>query len=274
MPRLVQRLLKQTGPTDDVQVVLGHLESSSVASPAPAATAASTPPARVLVVDDVRETRVLAELALRQEGISVDHADTGPLALSRVAELGPDLVLLDIDLPGMNGLEVLTRLRRDGGKVAVILVSGHGAESERVLGLELGADDYVVKPFSPRELAARVRSVLRRSAPRPAASHIVAGPLQVYVAERRVVLNGEAVELTPKEFDLLSFLVSSEPARVFSRHELLQAVWGSSAEWQDSATVTEHVRRLRLRIEVDPARPQLLQTVRGVGYRFDPSAVG
>ena len=214
----------------------------------------------------------MVELALHCEDITVTHAADGPSALVRVAECRPDLVLLDIDLPGMSGLEVMTRLRRDDDAAAVILLGGQEANGKRVLGLELGADDYVEKPFSPRELAARVRTVLRRCSRGPTSAQIVAGPLRIQVAERRVAVDGEVVELTPKEFDLLVFLASSPPARVFSRHELLQEVWGSSAAWQDPATVTEHVRRLRLRIEGDAARPQLLQTVRGVGYRFDPAA--
>lgn len=243
--------------------------------PALRTVAATAPPAaraRVLVADRSPEVRQQVEQALHCEGIAVGHAGDGPSAVAAAASWGPQLVLVDVDLPGMNGLEVMTRLRRDDEDLAVILLSDPAAESERVLALELGADDCVVRPFSSRELAARVRSVLRRRAGRPSSAPIVVGPLRIQLAERRVVLNGEVVELTPKEFDLLAFLASASPARVFTRSELLEQVWGSSSDWQDPATVTEHVRRVRLRIEVDPARPQLLQTVRGVGYRFDPGA--
>ena len=238
---------------------------------------ALTPPsrsahrARVLVVDDVPEVRQLQRLALEIEGIEVEEAPDGHAALEAAAARPPALVLLDIDMPGMSGLEVMARLRRNEPDLPVVIVSGHTAEADRVLGLELGADDYVTKPFSAREVAARVRSVLRRSGQFRTSAELVAGPLRVLPAERRVLLDGRQLALTPKEFDLLAFLASSPPGRVFSREELLREVWESSAEWQDPATVTEHIRRLRRHVEVDASRPQILQTVRGVGYRFQPS---
>ena len=224
----------------------------------------------VLVVDDAPDARLLTRMVLESEGMTVQEASDGQAALDAVAALRPNLVLLDVEMPGMNGLEVMARLRRSDPGLPIVIVSGRSSEDERVLGLELGADDYVVKPFCGREMAARVRSVLRRSERGCSVDELAAGPLVIRTAERRVLLDGRTIELTPKEFDLLAFLVAAAPGRVFSREELLREVWGSSAEWQDSATVTEHVRRLRRHIEADASRPTLLQTVRGVGYRFDP----
>lgn len=232
---------------------------------------------RLLVVDDMADTRRLVVSALSRQGFVVEEADCGAAALARVAENRPDLVLLDINMPGMNGLEVMTQLRHVHG-VPVILLTGRDEEDDRVLGLELGADDYVVKPFLLRELVARTRSVLRRAqshaapaAPAATKPSLEFGPLHIRLAEREVVVDGAVIETTPKEFDLLVFLVSS-PRAVFTRTDLLDHVWGSSTEWQDPATVTEHVRRLRKKIEVDPENPAWLLTVRGVGYRFDPPA--
>ena len=234
---------------------------------------------RLLVVDDMADTRRLVVSALSRQGFVVDEADSGPAALARVADCRPDLVLLDINMPGMNGLEVMTQLRHVHS-LPVILLTGRDEENDRVVGLELGAEDYVVKPFYLRELAARTRSVLRRvqmvssaaqSAKAAPASTLDFGALVIRLAEREVLVGGQAAETTPKEFDLLVFLASS-PRAVFSRKELLDQVWGSSTEWQDPATVTEHVRRLRKKIEVDPENPVWLKTVRGVGYRFDPPA--
>ena len=224
----------------------------------------------VLVVDDSPVVRLLLRTALESEGMTVEEAGDGRGALDAVAARRPAIVLLDVEMPGMSGLEVMARLRRSHAEVPIVIVSGRSAENDRVLGLELGADDYVGKPFSGREVAARVRSVLRRSTQEAAADEVAAGPLVIRAAERRVLLDGRNLELTPKEFDLLAFLATSAPGRVFSREELLREVWDSSAEWQDRATVTEHVRRLRRHIEADAARPRLLQTVRGAGYRFDP----
>lgn len=230
--------------------------------------------ARLLVVDDMADTRRLVVSALSRQGFIVEEADSGAAALALVADHRPDLVLLDINMPGMSGLEVMTQLRHVHS-LPVILLTGRDEENDRVLGLELGADDYVVKPFYLRELVARTRSVLRRaqaSAPVAAAvapSALEFGPLNVRLAEREVLVNGVVVETTPKEFDLLVFLVSS-PRAVFTRKDLLDQVWGSSTEWQDPATVTEHVRRLRKKLEADPENPVWLLTVRGVGYRFDP----
>ncbi|MEU3661887.1 response regulator [Streptomyces sp. NPDC032940] len=225
-------------------------------------------PARILVVDD---DPVVAEVVagyLDRAGYRVDRADDGPAALGRAAEHLPDLVVLDLMLPGMDGLEVCRRLRGHG-PVPVVMLTARGDEDDRILGLEVGADDYVTKPFSPRELVLRVESVLRRT--RPAAA--VPGPpaaagLAVDPSARRATKGGCELALTLREFDLLAFFLR-HPERAFSREELMREVWGW--DFGDLSTVTVHVRRLRGKIEDDPARPRLVQTVWGVGYRFDPA---
>lgn len=204
---------------------------------------------------------------LQMEGYDVCEAADGASALVTITERTPDLVLLDRVMPAEDGLDVLTRLRRQSD-VPVILLTGLGDESERVLGLKLGADDYVVKPFSPAEIVARISTVLRRARPAPASPRLEFDGLVVDVGSREVIVEGNAVETTHKEFDLLVFLASS-PRQVFSREQLLDHVWGSSSEWQDPATVTEHIRRIRRRIEPDPDNPRWVKTVRGVGYRFE-----
>jgi len=234
--------------------------------------------ARILVVDGAADARLLARLALEHRRFDVLEAEDGERALALVRSGGIDLVVLEVKLPGMSGLAVLSRLRHEGD-LPVIIVTDLRDETDRVIGLELGADDYMAKPFSPAELGARVTSVLRRSAgPGTRLAPLrhlaaepahVAGDVQVDQATRRVVVAGETVELSPKEFDLLACLAST-PRRVFTRAELLKHVWDSAVDWQDPATVTEHVRRLRRKIEADPANPCRIQTVRGVGYRFDP----
>ena len=237
---------------------------------------------RVLVVDDMPDVRLLARAALERRGFDVAEAEDGETALAMVWAGRVDLVVLDVNLPRMSGLAVLTRLRQHA-VVPVILLTSMDDEADRVLGLEMGADDYVVKPFSPAELGARVASVLRRSTGgvTPASGSAESEPtepsgtnaIEVRPVERRVLLAGLEVDLTPKEFDLLACLVA-EPRRVFSRDELLRLVWSSDADWQDPATVTEHVRRLRRKIEQDPENPVWVQTVRGVGYRFDLKGPG
>ena len=222
---------------------------------------------RVLLVDD--EPRICEVVAsyLRRDGYLVQTAVDGATARRQLAEFKPDLVVLDVMLPARSGFELLAEIRRNGD-LPVILLTARAEEADRVAGLELGADDYVVKPFSPRELVARVRSVLRRSSPKP----VSGGPIEfdgveVDVGRRVATVNGNPVELTAKEFDVLAFLVG-HPRQVFSRSDLLEQVWGSSAEWQDPATVTVHVRRIRMKIEETPQNPRWLQTVWGVGYRF------
>jgi DNA-binding response OmpR family regulator len=224
---------------------------------------------RVLVVDD--EPMVCEVLAryLEKEGFSVDTAEDGQQALSSFERARPDLVLLDLMLPRIDGLEVFRRIRAQA-PTAVIMLTARGEETDRVVGLELGADDYVTKPFSPREVVARVRTVLRRSAA-PADERqrlVIAGNLEVDGTRREVRLEGEPIRLTRKEFDLL-YLLASNPGRAFDRSELLEEVWDFA--WDgDSATVTVHVRRLREKIETDPSNPRHLVTVWGVGYRFEP----
>ncbi len=224
---------------------------------------------QILVVDDEPMVREVVVAYLVREGYSVAEAASGDTALSRIAEHEPDLVILDVMLPEIDGLSVLTEVRKQGD-TPVILLTARTEEPDRVLGLELGADDYVVKPFSPRELVARVRSVLRRSsqAPPPARTLEFDG-LKINEQARVVTLNGDEVEMTPKEFDLLAFLARS-PRQVFSRAQLLEQVWDSSPDWQDPSTVTVHVRRLRRKLEADQENPRWITTVWGVGYRFEP----
>jgi DNA-binding response OmpR family regulator len=220
-------------------------------------------------VDDDPDVRAYLVRVLDEEGYDVDTAPNGRAALAAVAARRPDVVLLDIMLAGESGLELLAELRRHDD-VPIILVTGRGAEVDRVLGLRLGADDYVVKPFSFPELSARIASVLRRSAPRAAGpSQLAFGSLVIDPGSREVLVDGSLVPTTAKEFDLLSFLAGS-PRQVFTRQQLLEHVWASSSNWQDAATVTEHIRRLRLKIEEDPDSPKRIATVRGVGYRFEP----
>jgi DNA-binding response OmpR family regulator len=225
----------------------------------------------VLVVDDEPMLRNLLSRLLRMEGYEVLEAEDGLTALDLVAREKPDLVLLDVMLPARNGLDVLGDLRRTSD-IPVILVSALAEEADRVLGLKMGADDYVTKPFSAAELSARVESVLRRAEMRssPAASFRLSyDGLAIDLNTREVSVAGEKAEMTAKEFDLLAYLAGS-PGQVFSREQLLRQVWGSSSQWQSDATVTEHVRRLRRKIEDDPDNPRWITTVRGVGYRFEP----
>ncbi len=222
----------------------------------------------VLVVDDEPQVREVVATYLKREGFDVRVAADGREAMAEIARKRPDAVVLDLMLPELSGIEVLQKLRQTGDEVPVIVLSARGAEPDRVAGLELGADDYVAKPASPREVAARVRAVLRR-AKTTGPTTLAFGEVEVDVTARTVERAGETVELRPKEFDLLVRLASS-PGEVLSRQDLLREVWGSSAEWQDPGTVTVHVRRLRRAIEDDPARPRHVVTVYGIGYRFDP----
>lgn len=225
---------------------------------------------RVLVVDDEPMVREVVIRYLERDGFEVSAAATGPEALTAVEKSMPDLVVLDLMLPGVSGMEILSRLRATSD-VPVILLTARAEEADHVLGLELGADDYVVKPFSPRELAARVRTVLRRSGPSVAAAPAVLEfeGLVIDPASREVLVDGSTVELTAREFDVLQFLAAA-PRQVFSRSQLLDHVWDSSPEWQDPSTVTVHIRRIRNKIESNPDEPRRIVTVRGVGYRFEP----
>ncbi|MGW3565894.1 response regulator transcription factor [Streptomyces sp. NPDC000941] len=226
--------------------------------------------ARVLVVEDDRTVAEVVSGYLDRAGYVVDRAGDGPAALSRAAAHWPDLVVLDLMLPGMDGLEVCRRMR-GRGPVPVIMLTARGDEDDRILGLEVGADDYVTKPFSPRELVLRVESVLRRTRlARPAQEvrPLSAAGLTVDPAARRATKNGGELALTVREFDLLAFFLQ-HPNRAYSREDLMRAVWGW--DFGDLSTVTVHVRRLRGKVEDDPARPRLIQTVWGMGYRFDPA---
>jgi len=221
---------------------------------------------RILLVDDEPRIREVVANYLRRDGYVVETAGDGAIARRHLAEFKPDLVVLDLMLPAVSGFDVLTEIRR-AGDLPVIVLTARAEESDRVAGLELGADDYVVKPFSPRELVARVRTVLRRATPRPTPGPVAFDGVEVDPGRRVATVDGVPLELTAREFDLLAFFVANAQ-QVFSRGELLERVWGSSAEWQDPATVTVHVRRIRQKMEADLQDPRWIQTVWGVGYRF------
>ncbi|MFD7664529.1 response regulator transcription factor [Streptomyces sp. NPDC059788] len=270
---------------------------ASPPDPVPAA-----PPRRILVVEDDPTVAEVVTGYLTRAGYTTEHAADGWAALDRAAAFRPHLVVLDLMLPGLDGLEVCRRLRRaeradgtagaagtggagDGssgaprarpqaapGPLPVVMLTARGEASDRILGLELGADDYVTKPFSPRELVLRIGSVLRRAEAAPPAATpappLRAGDLTADPAGRHAVRAGRPLSLTAREFDLLLFLMRN-PGRVFAREDLLHQVWGW--EFGDLSTVTVHVRRLREKVEDDPAAPRLIVTVWGAGYRFDPA---
>ena len=230
------------------------------------------PGATILLVDDDVTIRRLLGRLLTQDGYVSIEATDGPSTMDALLTKRPDLVLLDVLMGTTDGIELLQEIRA-ASDVPVIMLTALGNEADRVLGLRMGADDYVVKPFSPGELTDRIDSVLRRSRPATApARGLVFGALEIDPVARDVHVGGRPIELTAKEFDLLAFLASS-PRQVFSRDQLLEHVWSSSSEWQGPATVTEHVRRLRRKVERDPEHPLFLRTVRGVGYRFEPGEV-
>ena len=224
----------------------------------------------VLVVDDEPTIAEVVSRYLERAGYSAATAADGLEAI-RLADLRrPDLVVLDLMLPGLDGLEVLRRLREgDGARTPVILLTAKGEQNDKLAGLRSGADDYVVKPFSPSELVARVDAVLRRVHP-PAedAEPLRFGELEIDARGRRVMVGGAEVQLSQREFDLLHFL-ASHPGQAFSRDQLMDRVW-DSAVLSDMSTVTVHVRRLRAKVEPDPEQPRYIQTVWGVGYRFEP----
>jgi len=224
---------------------------------------------RVLVVDDDPTVREVVLTYLRAEQYDVAEAADGETALTMVGRERPDLVVLDVMLPGLDGLEVCRRLRQQGD-LPVIMLTALGAEADRVVGLELGADDYLTKPFSPRELVLRVGSVLRRvgEAVSPDPRVLEDGTLRIDGPSRQVTLDGRPVPLTMREFDLLRFFVAN-PNVAFTRVELLEKVWGWS--FGDQSTVTVHVRRLREKVERDPTMPVRLVTVWGTGYRWEPA---
>jgi DNA-binding response OmpR family regulator len=222
----------------------------------------------VLVVDDEPTLREVVVRYLEREGYHALVAGDGETAESVLRNESPDLVILDVMLPGTDGLELCRRIRARSS-LPVIMLTARGEETDRIVGLELGADDYVTKPFSPRELVARVRTVLRRSAQVAEPPEVIQhGDLVLDSASREARRRGRPVKLTAKEFDLLWFL-ASHPRRVFSREHLMASVWDYQAAF-DTGTVTVHIRRLRAKIEDDPARPRHIETVWGVGYRFSP----
>ena len=229
---------------------------------------------KILVVEDDPDISDLLKRVLESDGYEVEMATDSAGALRAVAEGEPDLVLLDVVLGGEDGRDLLVKLRQKSDVPAVFL-TGRGLEGDRIAGLRMGADDYIVKPFSRGELSARIETVLRRARPvavpdvkEQSTSGLTFGELRIDLTTREVERAGELIELTAMEFNLLAFLASS-PRQVFSRQQLLQNVWSSSSEWQDEATVTEHIRRVRRKIEVDPDHPRWITTVRGVDYRFE-----
>jgi DNA-binding response OmpR family regulator len=238
------------------------------------ANAPAAPRRRVLVVEDDRNLLATLRYNLAAEGYSVETASDGAQALKMARESAPDLIVLDLMLPIMGGLEVCRILRRERSVVPVLMLTARDTELDRVVGLEVGADDYVTKPFSVRELLARVSALLRRvevlrsGSEKEKPERIVVGELEVNTAARTVLLGGKALDLRPREFDLLAHM-ASQPARVFTRDQLLQDVWGFNYSG-DTRTVDVHIRWLRMKIEEDPANPKWLQTVRGVGYRLGP----
>jgi len=223
---------------------------------------------RVLVVDDDETVRDVVRRYLEVAGFTVDQAGDGAEGLAQFAAHEPDLVVLDVMMPGINGLEVCKRLRQVS-QVPIVMLTALGEEENRIAGLQLGADDYVTKPFSPKELALRVASVLRRARmPRPvaAAAELSDGDLRLQMTARTATLAGRELPLTSREFDLLAFFLA-HPGVAYSRADLLEKVWGW--DFGDQSTVTVHVRRLREKVERDPAKPARVATVWGVGYRYD-----
>ncbi|HSN12131.1 MAG TPA: response regulator transcription factor [Propionibacteriaceae bacterium] len=225
------------------------------------------PAKTVLVIEDDPSARDVLQRYLQRAGLGVVEAATGPDGLEAFSRSAPDLVILDLMLPGVDGLDICERIRRSSD-VPIMILTALGSESDRVVGLEQGADDYVVKPFSPREVTLRVQRLLQRSAPATApGSPLVDGDLVVDVTARSVTRAGRDVPVTAREFDLLSFLMA-HPNQAFRRSELLARVW----DWDfgDDSTVTVHVRRLRAKLEASPSQPVRLETVWGVGYRYRP----
>jgi DNA-binding response OmpR family regulator len=223
---------------------------------------------RALVVEDDEANRLLLTRYLSGEGFAVEVAADGPAALQAVTSSPPDVVVLDLGLPGLDGLEVLRRIRQDSG-VPVLVLTGRDDEPAKLNGFDVGADDYMVKPYSLPEMSARLRALLRRGTAIPRQDVLEFSGLVIDTGAAIATLDGEPLALRPKEFALLAFLATT-PGRCFSREELLEYVWGSTAGWQQAATVTEHVHRLRTRLSGSD-RHVWIETVRGMGYRFVPS---
>lgn len=224
---------------------------------------------RILVIEDDATVSEVVVRYLEREGYQADSVTDGETALERIETFKPDLVVLDVMLPQLNGFDVCSRLKPRG--LPVIMLTARGEESDKIMGLDLGADDYIVKPFSPRELIARIRAVLRRSnraaSGADAPARIQGGDLEIDPRSRSVLRGGEVISVTAREYELLLFLMQN-PGRVFRREELLAHVWGYT--FGGTPTVTVHVQRLRQKIEHNPERPVHIATVWGAGYRFDP----
>jgi phosphate regulon transcriptional regulator PhoB len=227
---------------------------------------------RILVIEDDRDIAELVRYNLEQEGFRVACSADGAAGLAQLRKFPPDLLILDLMLPKLPGLEICKEIRRDPAfsGLPILMLTARGEEADRVVGLELGADDYVTKPFSPRELVARVKALLRRAAPAAEAKPIEAGDLRIDPASYQVTRAGKPVVLTAMEFRLLQFL-ASRPNRLFTRDQLLDAVWGNE-RFVTPRSVDVYVRRLREKIEPDPERPVFLKTVRGAGYLFQSRA--
>jgi DNA-binding response OmpR family regulator len=228
---------------------------------------------RILLVEDERAVARGLEYGLRAEGFDVLWASTGQSALAMARSDAPHLVLLDIRLPDISGFDVCRQLRSEGHRQPILIVTARDEEVDKVLGLELGADDYLVKPFSLRELISRVRALLRRAYGELAApasdQRLVFGALVIDMGRLVVLHSGQPVDLTPIEFRLLR-LLASNPGRPFSRDQLIEAVWGYDSDVGNDRTIDVHMRHLRQKLEEDPANPRWLVTVRGVGYKFEP----
>ena len=226
---------------------------------------------RILIVEDEPSIAEVVGLYLQRAGYDVDAIRDGRQAMQSLEAGLPDLVILDLMLPGMDGL-ALTRWLRGRSGIPIIMLTARREEADRIAGLETGADDYIIKPFSPQELVSRVRAVLRRTRREPAEPDaerpIIAGEIQIDPLSRTVTVSGRPIELTLREFDMLH-LLARHPRQAFTREQLLERVWGG-AEYIDPGTVTVHVRRLREKIEPDPSKPARLLTVWGIGYKFEP----
>lgn len=225
---------------------------------------------KILIVDDEPSIVEVVTLYLRRAGYEVASAGDGTAALRLLTVENPDLVILDLMLPGVDGLEITRRLRTEGD-TPIIMLTARRAETDRIIGLEMGADDYVLKPFSPQELVSRVRAVLRRaqnSKPAAPAQSLRFPGIKIDPATRLLTVAGQEIALTAKEFELL-YTLASHPRQVFNRDQLLDRVWGET-EYLDPSTVTVHVRRLREKVEQDPSNPRYIVTVWGVGYKFEP----
>ncbi len=242
-------------------------QAARVRSPRSRTVAGTRPGRRILVVEDDPRVRSLLAWRLEADGFDVAEAPDGRSALDLVPTLRPALVILDLGLPDLSGLDVLTELRSQGD-MPILILTGRAGLTDRIVGLDLGADDYVVKPFSPAEVSARVRAVLRRSGLGP--GRLEYGELVIDATTREVQVGERVIPLTTTEFDLL-WALASQPRRVLTRRQLLDQIWGDRPDgWVAEATVTQHVHRVRQKLEVDPRHPRWLRTVIGLGYRFEP----